>query len=238
MRGATRTLAMSQYEPLTLEKFRSWFKELVKAQKVTWQVLGFYTASGKVYPIGTDTKVLSTVFEAFCAPLIAEIASAGGYEITFAKQTVYPDFTLTPRSKSESRIAIDVKSTYQQKPTHSFKFTLGSYKSYLRNNTKNIVFPYDQYCAHWVIGFVYQRKETVPAKVYDVKDVRRICPYSNVRFFIQDKYKVAGKSPGSGNTTNIGSFPTRDIRDLAEGKGPFAELGEDAFEQYWRTYGA
>ena len=29
-------------------------------------------------------------------------------------------------------------------------------------------------------------------------------PFTNIEFFIQEKFKIAGKSAGSGNTTNIG----------------------------------
>ena len=62
------------------------------------------------------------------------------------------------------------------------------------------------------------------------------CPYSKVQYFIQEKYKIAGLRPGSGNTANIGSFATKDITELSDGNGPFAPHGEDVFEAYWRQY--
>ena len=222
---------------LTLEEFRTEFDGEVRARGITWEAKGFYGSDGRVYPFGTDTKVLSTVFEAFSAPLIIDIAKRHGYSVAFSKQTVYPDFTLTPDGKMTQRIAVDIKTTYQEGPHDQIKFTLGSYTSFLRNGKKNILFPYDQYCAHWVIGFVYVRRKDVAAKVYGMqKPEDMLCPYTNVRYFIQEKHRIAGKTPGSGNTTNIGSFPTTDIEDLRAGKGPFSALGEKAFEEYWRKY--
>jgi len=172
---------------LTLEQFRSQFDNEVANRGITWEATGFYAPDGRVYPFGTDTKVLSTVFEAFCAPLILDIAQRHGYVVTFAKQTIYPDFTLTPEGTKEDRIAIDIKTTYQATQNSQIKFTLGSYTSFLRNGTKNISFPYGEYCDHWVIGFVYRRCKGVASKVYGVQDTKDMpCPYEDGRYFIQE----------------------------------------------------
>jgi hypothetical protein len=221
---------------LTVEKFITEFDKRVVELGITWEAKGFYASDGRVYPFGTDTKVLSTVFESFCAPLILDIAKSHNYGVALAKQTVYPDFTLTPVGKSSDRIAIDIKTTYQE-DNSPIVFTLGSYTSFLRNGTKNICFPYNEYSEHWIIGFVYERCAGVASKVYEIQKIEDLaCPYTNVRYFIQEKHKIAGTRPGSGNTTNIGSFPTKDINDLKAGRGPFAGKGEEAFEKYWRSY--
>ena len=225
-----------EIQMLSINQFRKEFDTKVLERGVTWEALGFYASDGSVYPFGTDTKVLSTVFESFCAPLILEIAENHKYTVVFAKQTIYPDFTLTPAGKASERIAIDVKTTYQENDRR-IGFTLGSYTSFLRNGTKNISFPYNQYLGHWVIGFVYRRCEGVAAKVHELqKSENPTCPYKDVQYFIQEKYKIAGKRPGSGNTTNMGSILTADIEDLRQGNGPFSALGERAFEEYWRHY--
>lgn len=221
---------------LSIGQFKEEFDKIVVDRGITWEAKGFYASDGSVYPFGTDTKVLSTVFESFCAPLVLEVAKKHEYTVAFAKQTIYPDFTLTPLGKTSERIAIDVKSTYQ-KSSGSIGFTLGSYTSFLRNGTKNISFPYAEYSEHWVIGFVYGRREGVASKVHEIQNVEDLtCPYEDVRYFIQEKYKIAGTRPGSGNTTNIGSFTTKDIDDLRQGNGPFATSGEEVFEEYWRNY--
>ncbi|MBU1652343.1 hypothetical protein KKA00_08990 [bacterium] len=48
------------------------------------------------------------------------------------------------------------------------------------------------------------------------------------------KYKIAGKKPGSGNTTNIGSIGSNKIKTFQEGNGVFKTMKE--FEDYWRNY--
>jgi hypothetical protein len=53
-------------------------------------------------------------------------------------------------------------------------------------------------------------------------------------FFVQEKYRIASSRPGSGNTKNIGSITN--IDELINGKGPFAKLGEEVFDDYWMYY--
>ena len=53
-------------------------------------------------------------------------------------------------------------------------------------------------------------------------------------FFVQPKWKIANDIPGSGNTRNIGGITN--IEKLIKGEGPFAQLGEDVFDDYWMGY--
>jgi hypothetical protein len=223
---------------LQLNDFREQFDKAVQAGKVTWQVIGFYGADGKVYPFGTDTKVLSTVFEALAAPIIVDIAGRSGYTVESSPQTVYPDFTLNPAGQSGRRIAVDIKTTYRKSSSAPLVYTLGSYTSFLRNGTKNILHPYSQYDEHWVIGFVYNRRVGVSSKshVGDAPVSSLECPYEDVSYFIQDKFRIAGLRPASGNTANIGSLVSANLDDFKEGRGPFAKHGKEVFEGYWRHY--
>lgn len=86
----------------------------------------------------------------------------------------------------------------------------------MRNNTKNIEYKYTDYAKHYVIGFVYKRNDAAQeSRVYDFKNRSEIVfPYYDVKYFMEEKYKIAGDKPGSGNTENIGSFPTRDFSYL------------------------
>ncbi len=221
---------------LTIASFRKRFTELTTVRKVTWDALGFYCGNGMVIPFGTDTKVLSTIFESMSAPIICQIAEENGYVVEGAPQTVYPDFTLSHKEgRRKNRIAIDIKTTYRNQS--KIKFTLGSYTSFLRDGKKNILYPYAEYEHHFVIGFLYSRCEETAAKVYVLdKGGKPTCPYKDVQYFIQEKYKIVGLSPGSGNTANIGSFPTSDIRELESGNGPFASHGKEICDSYWRNY--
>jgi hypothetical protein len=231
--------------PLTLEVFRDEFDQSVKDLSLTWEAVGFYTPNHRVYPFGTDTKVISTVFEALSAPIISTIAAKHGYIVEGSEQTIYPDFTLSPSPGVPPRIALDIKTTYRRFNKKGeavpFRYTLGSYTSFLRDPTasKNIKYTYGEYSDHWTLGFLYTRREGVGSKVYyrpeEVTDL--LCPYLDVEYFIQHKYKIVGVSPASGNTTNIGSFPTCKLEDLREGKGPFASVGKEMCDQYWRSYG-
>ncbi len=51
----------------------------------------------------------------------------------------------------------------------------------------------------------------------------------------QEKWKIASNKSGSGNTTNIGSITY--IADILQGRGIFAKLGEEWFNEYWQNYG-
>ena len=219
-------------------EFREKFYQLYTKYKVNWEVYGFLSSDDKIYVIGSDTKVLSTVFELLCAPLIKEIADLYGYKIEDAPQTIYPDFTLLKDENDKSKIAIDIKTTYRRGIDKPFVYTLGSYTSFLRNNTKNILYPYDQYKHHWIIGFLYSRRDNKaePTILPYQEREKIIPPYGEVEFFIQEKYKIIGERPASGNTTNIGSFPAKNIKELAEGNGPFAKLGKEACDEYWRNF--
>lgn len=118
-----------------------------------------------------------------------------------------------------------------------YGFTLGSYASFLRNNTKNIAYPYSDYIKHYVIGFIYDRNElSEPGIKYDINSKNIQLPYKNTEFFIQEKYKIAGEKPGSGNTENIGSVLSNNINVFKNGLGPFSSLGNETFEDYWKGY--
>ncbi|MFD0944690.1 type II restriction endonuclease [Savagea faecisuis] len=214
----------------------------VENLQIDWSVNGLIDANESIYSLGHDTKLIGRIFEILVAPAVKTYAEKHDlkYEIP-SKQNIYPDFTL---SKSNGRrIAIDVKTTYLQKnlsgENRSFQYTLGSFNSFLRDNTKNIHYPYDQYDIHLVIGFLYERnpesKEGII--VNGVKHLQELpSPVKNVQYFIQHKYKISGDKPGSGNTENIGSIKSNDLLHFKQGKGPFSELGESVFEDYWRNY--
>ena len=99
-------------------------------------------------------------------------------------------------------------------------------------------YKYTDYAKHYVIGFVYKRNDAAQeSRVYEYENREHIAfPYFDVKYFIQEKYKIAGDKPGSGNTENIGSFATKKFLDFKDGNGPFSELGQDAFDIYWKYY--
>lgn len=210
-----------------------------KMADVKFDVYGILDSNNKIHTLGTDSKIIGRIFEMFAQPILEQIAAENGYILrTPDSQTVYPDFILMKSADSKEKIAIDIKTTYIDSDQSTIKFTLGSYGSYMRNNTKNIEYKYTDYIKHYVIGFVYKRNDGAQeSRVYDYSKRSEIaCPYYDVQYFMQEKYKIAGDKPGSGNTENIGSFSSRNFSDFKEGNGPFNELGQDIFDIYWKYH--
>lgn len=98
-------------------------------------------------------------------------------------------------------------------------------------------YPYNAYSSHLVLGMLYKQSQVNldECAVYSVDDLEAIhSVIENFIFFVQPKWKIANDIPGSGNTRNIGGITN--IQKLLEGKGPFADLGEEVFDDYWKGY--
>lgn len=212
------------------------------ARHLDFQVLGFLTAGDLVYPIGTDTKVLSTAFELIVRPILIEIAIEHDI-ILFepSAQNHYPDFTLMESPEDPRKLAIDVKTTYRRFRKNgeawSASFTLGGYTSFIRSDTKNIAFPFPTYNKHFIIGFIYSRN--TESNLTPVRNENRrllSSPVSDVEWFVQEKYRISSERAGSGNTTNIGSIVGSSLAEFSEGNGPFSLYEESVFVEYWRNY--
>lgn len=218
--------------------FKSEFEAILAANKITYNIKGIITAEKQIYPLSTDTKVLSSIFEMIVRPAIYAVAENNKLIVREARaQNYYPDFTLMKNVRDKQKIAVDVKTTYRENDEDKVVFTLGSYTSFIRNETKNIEFPYSQYAEHWIIGFIYKRKphEETPSHIYDLKDIECIpIPFNDVDMFVARKWKIAGDRAGSGNTTNIGSIFGK-LKDFQNEAGPFAS--EEEYLEYWRNYG-
>lgn len=119
-------------------------------------------------------------------------------------------------------------------------FTLGGYNSFLRNNKKNILYPYDTYTDHWVLGFVYKRLDHFMD--YDLDDLptagQITCPYEVEAVFLREKYELCGLRAGAGNTKNIGSFKGLLPSDFKTVLGPFSRFtqGKSACDHFWSNY--
>ncbi len=158
-------------------------------------------------------------------------------------QNHYPDFTVTKGTDDREKIAVNVKTTYRSiRPDGRWKakFTLGACTSFMRDEKKNIAFPYTTYQKHCIVGFVYTRNAVAAnsSHTYRLDECGTIpSPTKDIEYFVQEKCRIANERPGSGNTTNIGSITATSIAEFAAGNGPFASLGEATFLDYWRNYG-
>jgi len=88
-----------------------------------------------------------------------------------------------------------------------------------------------------VLGIIYSRAEarSDEFQTHTVDDLEAIpTVVRDLQFFVQPKFRIAKDQPGSGNTKNIGAVDR--ISTLIDGTGPFAELGEGVFDDYWMYY--
>ena len=135
--------------------------EFYKAMSnVDLNVYGILDSKNNIHTLGTDSKIIGRIFEMLIQPVLNEIADRHNLLLkTPESQTVYPDFVMMASADSKEKIAIDIKTTYVDNDNSTIKFTLGSYASYMRNNTKNIEYKYTDYAKHFVICFVYKRND-------------------------------------------------------------------------------
>lgn len=98
-------------------------------------------------------------------------------------------------------------------------------------------YTYNSYSSHTVLGMLYKQSRMGQngRNVYSVDELEIIhSVIENFIFFVQPKWKIANDIPGSGNTRNIGGITN--IESLINGEGPFAKLGEEVFDDYWKGY--
>jgi Restriction endonuclease EcoRV len=201
-----------------------------------WQVEGFIDSNGFIHPIDSDTKVISSVFERLASPVIRKICENSNYHVETANQTTYPDFTLTNKITNH-RVALDIKTTYESR---RMMLTLGGYNSFIRNNTKNILYPYNSYQEHWILGFIY--KQRPPFSEYTIDNMPRkgdiSASYEVKHIFVRSKSSISGLRAGSGNTKNIGSIIVKQAQEFDSLNSPFMnfEKEKEACDHYWRNY--
>lgn len=222
-----------------LQSKLSSFESAISTDEKEWIVKGFIDVYKNVYTISLDTKIISKVMELLLFPLMQKFAEENNLELELSpEQNFYPDLTFLDK-KDGTLFAVDIKTTYRIGNDKINGMTLGAFTGYFRNreSTKNIAYPYSRYSGHFVLGVIYSQSENNidERKIYSVVDLDKIpSVIHDFKFFAQPKYKIAAAHPGSGNTKNIGSIT--DLEKILNGKGPFAELGEEIFDDYWKFY--
>lgn len=213
------------------------FAPFVSTQDGQWVVKGFIDIYKQIYTISTDTKVVSKIIELYIFPLLYKFAQDNQLELILTKeQNFYPDITF--KDNEGNLFAVDLKSSYRKSNDRINGMTLGAFTGYFRNrqSAKNVTYPYSTYKAHIVLGIIYSENDDIDErKTYSLEELNEIISVvKDITFFVQEKWKIAVDRPGSGNTKNIGSVSR--IKDLIDGSGPFAELGESVFDDYWMNY--
>lgn len=213
------------------------YKSYLETDSEDWIVKGFIDINRNVYSITNDTKVVSKIIEILLIPKLDLFARKHGLELELpSKQNFYPDLTF--RDKEGHLFAVDFKSSYYEGDSVN-GLTLGTYWGYFRDRDtiKSMDHTYNSYSSHTVLGMLY-KKSVINANERNVYSVDELAAIHSVIekfiFFVQPKWKIANDIPGSGNTRNIGGITN--INKLLNGEGPFAELGEDVFDDYWMGY--
>lgn len=203
-----------------------------------WTVKGFIDIFKNIYTISVDTKVVSKILELMLFPIILTFCLKNNVKVMVASaQNHYPDLTFV--FDDGTKLAMDIKSAYRVNHNRISGFTLGAFTGYFRNRTsnKNSTYPYSYYLKHYVLGVIYSRSrnDIDESKMYKLDEIESIASViSDLEFIIQEKFRIAHYVPGSGNTKNIGSV--REIEDIRNGSGPFTQLGENIFDDYWMYY--
>lgn len=213
------------------------YKTFLETANNQWVVKGFIDVDKNIYSISNDTKVVSKIIEVLLIPKLDAFARKNGLILELpSKQNYYPDLTF--RDSDGNLFAVDFKTSYYE-GNKANGLTLGSYWGYFRfrDRVMNMDHSYGEYKCHIVVGLLYKQThiENGEKIMYSIDELSVITSViEKFIFFVQPKWKIALDRPGSGNTRNIGGIDN--IENLINGTGPFAELGEDVFDDYWMNY--
>lgn len=206
-----------------------------------WKIKGFIDDERNIFSLSNDTKVISKILEIHIFPYVLDFANTNYFDVILPNhQNYYPDLSFVFKKDPTIKFAVDLKTTYRNESNSNFcnGFTLGSHGEYFKNREshKNIQFPYKDYQGHFCLGVIYDRVLVDEFIRYELKDLDKIqSVIKNLTLFFAEKYKIASDSSGSGNTANIGSI--KNIDDILNERGVFANLGEKIFDDYWINYG-
>jgi hypothetical protein len=180
----------------------------------------YFINKGITYKLGHDSKIISKIFECILIENLKKILNSFKFKyLENDVQNKYPDFIIISKINNDKYYAIDIKSTYLKNSKNINGFTLGTFNGYFkeRNSLKSIIKPYNTFIKHYCLCIIYKRdKEKIPVK----------------HILLREKWQLASKSRGSGNTCNIGS--TKSLDDLLNRNYFFKNKCD--FDEYWLRY--
>lgn len=199
--------------------------ELEKAMKgVEWNFIGILDTQKQIHPIPKNIQI-QAIFEYMGVQKIKVLAKKWGCKFSESINTQsYPDIILEGGKLGTNEIvAVDIKTTRRINNNRVSGFTIGSYGGYFRFPTvkkAGCSIPYYRFTQHWIIGFVYDWDDKADT----------IHMVSNLELIVQEKWKIASKTTGTGTTTAIASI--KDISKMKKGQGTFKS--EKEFLDFWR----
>lgn len=200
-------------------------KELFDAVKdIKWNFKGIIDTEGRLHEIPKNLN-FQALFERIALEKLYVLTRK--FNIKVQDNTnirSYPDIVLSGGFLESKIIALDIKTG--RRIGNKTGFTLGSYAGYFRNPDKKLccgkLFSYNDFTEHWDICFIYDWNP----------DADTLHMISNIQVIVQEKWKLAGKTTGTGTTTAIGSISN--IQHILTEKSIFKE--EKEFIEYWRSY--
>lgn len=199
--------------------------ELTEAVKhIKWNFTGILDTEGRLHEIPKNLN-FQALFEKLVLETLPNLTNKHNIEvIENINIRSYPDIVLKGGELGKHVIALDIKTGRRNGIQTSF--TLGSYAGYIRNPDKKLccggLYSYNDFTHHWDICFIYD---------WDSK-ANTLNMIKNIQIVIQEKWKLASKTTGTGTTTAIGSI--KNIDKIMSGKGDFKT--EKEFLRYWRNY--
>ena len=182
---------------------------------------------GNIYPIPPIPQVITGIFQEITKHKVKKFMKEEyKCEIVQGGPREYPEITLMKGMFGNNKIAIDIKTTRRISEKRISGFTVGSFAGYFLHPEKQMPgckFPYGEFDEHWIVGFIYTWNP----------DADSSHMVSDVEVIVQEKWKIASKSTGTGTTFAIGSI--KEIDKLRRGEGIFKTKEE--FENYWREKG-
>lgn len=199
-------------------------KELYEAVKdIKWNFVGILDTAKRLHEIPKNLN-FQALFERLVMERLQVLTKKYKIKIIDPDSIrAYPDTILEGGVLGDKIIAVDIK-TGRRKGNRT-SFTLGSYAGYFRNPDKKCagcVRKYNDFFEHWAICFIYDWNP----------DNDTLGMISNLKIVVQEKWKLASKSTGTGTTTAIGSV--NNIEDIISEKSIFKDKKE--FEDYWRNF--
>jgi len=192
---------------------------------VVWNFVGILDTNKKLHPIPKNIQI-QAIFEYMGRERIKKWAEKNNITVIESTNTrEYPDLTLQEGPLGREIIAVYIKTG--RRDGDRTGFTLGSYWGYFRHPTEKkggCRLPYGDFTHHWIVGFIYD---------WD-NDADTLHMISNIDLVVQEKWKIASKTTGTGTTTAMASINR--IDDLKKGNGAFKS--EREFLNYWRAYKA
>lgn len=177
-----------------------------------WKIKGFIDDERNIFSLSNDTKVISKILEIHIFPYVLDFANTNYFDVILPNhQNYYPDLSFVFKKDPTIKFAVDLKTTYRNESNSNFcnGFTLGSHGEYFKNREshKNIQFPYKDYQGHFCLGVIYDRVLVDEFIRYELKDLDKI------------------------------QSVIKNIDDILNERGVFANLGEKIFDDYWINYG-